>query len=192
MGSVCRGNSSGKMAKNCMKITKSTFWGQNSGGHGGGKSIFWVVRGSPQFPPLGKTLGIKGTLSLRVLLPHSLSYLVGYENKTGRREIDSIDPTSLSWLGNFLRNYLWVSISEFHLKLCHLSLTSRFQVLTNQVFYWVNSNDKLYKLKWVAIICTLENDKTFLKVNWNPVYQDCWNFVWSGKILKFDLNIWQG
>ena len=56
MGSTGRGNL-GKMAKNCMKLTKSTFLGQNSGGHGGDKPIFRVVWGSPQSPlPLGETL----------------------------------------------------------------------------------------------------------------------------------------
>ena len=42
-----------KMAKNCMKMTKSAFLGQNSrGGHGGGdKPIFGVVGGNPPSPP---------------------------------------------------------------------------------------------------------------------------------------------
>ena len=44
-------------------------------------------------------------------LLYSLSHLVGYENKISRREIDSIDQTSLSWWRNFLRNYIWVGIS---------------------------------------------------------------------------------
>ena len=46
-----------RMAKNCMKITKSTFWGQNSGGRHGGPSKFfgyWDV--SHPVPPLGETL----------------------------------------------------------------------------------------------------------------------------------------
>ena len=40
-----------KMAKNGMKITKSTFWEENSGGHGGDKPIFWVVWGIPLVLP---------------------------------------------------------------------------------------------------------------------------------------------
>ena len=39
------GNILGKMAKNRMKIAKSTFLGQNNGGHGGNKPIFWVGGG---------------------------------------------------------------------------------------------------------------------------------------------------
>ena len=35
------GGNLGKMAKNCMEITKSTFWGQNSGRHWGTP---WVLR----------------------------------------------------------------------------------------------------------------------------------------------------
>ena len=41
MGSTGGGDNLGKMAKNCMKITRSAFWGQNSGG--GNNPIFWVV-----------------------------------------------------------------------------------------------------------------------------------------------------
>ena len=41
-----------------MKMTKLAFLGQNSGGHGGDKPIFWVVGGIPPSPspPLGETL----------------------------------------------------------------------------------------------------------------------------------------
>ena len=44
----------GKMAKTCMKITKSTFWGQSSGGD---QSIFSVsgLSESPPVPQLGET-----------------------------------------------------------------------------------------------------------------------------------------
>ena len=46
LGSTSGGNILGKMAKNCMKITKSTFLGQNSGwggGHGGQANLcFWA------------------------------------------------------------------------------------------------------------------------------------------------------
>ena len=80
------GNNLGKMAKNCMKIIKSTFgrtvWDM------GGKPIFRVVGGGgiPPVPPLGETLIIKGTMSLRVLLAQSLSHLVDYEKrKVGRK-----------------------------------------------------------------------------------------------------------
>ena len=46
----------GKMAKNCMKITKSTFLGKNSERHGD-KPIFQLVgRGIPPVSPLGETL----------------------------------------------------------------------------------------------------------------------------------------
>ena len=49
----------GKMAKNCMKITKSVFWGQNSGGWGmGGKPILWVVEENPPQSPLRESLCI--------------------------------------------------------------------------------------------------------------------------------------
>ena len=75
----------GKMVKTCMKITKSTFWGQNSGGHGGYKSIFGEVGGSPQSPPLGETLPI-------AYAKHKLTGL-----KTTRNEVDpegSISQTS--------------------------------------------------------------------------------------------------
>ena len=41
----------GKMAKNCMEITKLAFLGQKSGGTQGVKPIFQVVGGSPQSPP---------------------------------------------------------------------------------------------------------------------------------------------
>ena len=90
-------NNLGKMAKNCMKIKKSTFLGKNSGRHGD-KPIFQLVGGEippPSFPTR-RNLGIKGAISLRVLLPHSLSNLVGYENEISRKEIDSVDLTSLS------------------------------------------------------------------------------------------------
>ena len=36
MGSTCGEDNLNKMAKNCMKITKSPFLGENSGGGGGG------------------------------------------------------------------------------------------------------------------------------------------------------------
>ena len=52
------GDNLGKMTKSCLKITKSVFLGQNSGGTWGDKPIFWVVRGTPQSPPLGETLYI--------------------------------------------------------------------------------------------------------------------------------------
>ena len=41
----------GKMAKNCMKITKSTFLGQSNEGTWRDKSIFWVMGGISPFPP---------------------------------------------------------------------------------------------------------------------------------------------
>ena len=42
MGSTGGGDNLGKMAKNCMKMTKSAFLGQNSGGGGhGGTSQFF-------------------------------------------------------------------------------------------------------------------------------------------------------
>ena len=37
----------GKMAKNSMKITKSTIWGQNSEGYGEDNPNFRVVRDPP-------------------------------------------------------------------------------------------------------------------------------------------------
>ena len=44
LGVDLRGDILGKMAKNCMKITKSTFWGQSNERHGGGdKPIFEIV-----------------------------------------------------------------------------------------------------------------------------------------------------
>ena len=48
------GSNLGKIAKNCMKITKSAFLGQNSGASkwGGGKQMFWVVgEYTPSLPP---------------------------------------------------------------------------------------------------------------------------------------------
>ena len=46
-----------KMAKNCMKMTKSAFLGQNSGGAWGGQANFSGSGGDPpQSPPLGETL----------------------------------------------------------------------------------------------------------------------------------------
>ena len=55
MGSTCCNLS--KMAKNCMKITKSIFLGQNSGGGMGGQTNFLdggegggVAGGGPQSP----------------------------------------------------------------------------------------------------------------------------------------------
>ena len=50
MGIDWWGDNLGKMAKSCMKITKLTLLGQNSGGHGD-KPIFRVVGGSPPVPP---------------------------------------------------------------------------------------------------------------------------------------------
>ena len=42
----------GKLAKNCMKLTKSAFLGQNSGGgHGGAQANFLGSRGDPPSPP---------------------------------------------------------------------------------------------------------------------------------------------
>ena len=59
-GINCCGDSLGIMAKNCMKITKSAFWGQNSGGPKGGQANFSGSGGIPPSPPspikLGKTL----------------------------------------------------------------------------------------------------------------------------------------
>ena len=54
MGSTGWGDNLGKMAKNCMKITKLAFWGQNSGGHGG-QANFWGSRGGG--PPVPTTMG---------------------------------------------------------------------------------------------------------------------------------------
>ena len=54
MGLTGRGKKFGQMAKNCMKITKSAFLGQNSGegwGHGGDKPIFSGSGGIPPSPP---------------------------------------------------------------------------------------------------------------------------------------------
>ena len=55
MGLTCGVDSLDKMAKNCIKIRKSVFWGQNSGGGRGmgDKPIFWVVGGSPCPPTRG-------------------------------------------------------------------------------------------------------------------------------------------
>ena len=44
MGSTCGGDNLEKMTKNCMKIAKSNFLGQNSERD---ESVFWVVGGSP-------------------------------------------------------------------------------------------------------------------------------------------------
>ena len=56
-----------KVAKNCMKMTKLAFSGQNSGwvGHGGDKPIFRVVGGSPQSPT---TRGNPGTVLTEIFL----------------------------------------------------------------------------------------------------------------------------
>ena len=68
LGSMSGGDSLGKMAKNCMKITKSAFLGQNSGGgggrHGGGQANFSSGGGgSPPSPsPLGETLEDKTSI----------------------------------------------------------------------------------------------------------------------------------
>ena len=53
MGSTGGGDNLGKMAKNCMKITKSAFLGQNSGGGSwGGQANFSGKKGgSPPQPP---------------------------------------------------------------------------------------------------------------------------------------------
>ena len=62
MGSAGAGDNLGKMAKNCMKMTKSALLGQNTGGTwgGGGKPTLRVVGGippvAPSPPPLGETL----------------------------------------------------------------------------------------------------------------------------------------
>ena len=46
IGSTGGGDNLGKMAKNCMKMTKSAFWVKTVGGHGRrGKPIFPVVGG---------------------------------------------------------------------------------------------------------------------------------------------------
>ena len=47
------GDNMGKMAKSCMKMTKSAFLGQNSGGGGGGQANFSGSGGggSPPSPP---------------------------------------------------------------------------------------------------------------------------------------------
>ena len=67
MSLTCGGDNLGKMAKNCMKITKSTFVGQNSGGGtwevqanfsvSGYKPIFWS-------PPVLPTRGNPGWLAV--------------------------------------------------------------------------------------------------------------------------------
>ena len=49
-GSFCGGDILGKMAKNCMKITKPTFSWQNSRGDMGDKLIFRVVGEIPRSP----------------------------------------------------------------------------------------------------------------------------------------------
>ena len=55
-GRLVGGDNFGKMAKNCMEITKSAFFGQNSGGTwGGDKPIFWVLGGDP--PSVSPTRG---------------------------------------------------------------------------------------------------------------------------------------
>ena len=46
------GDDLGKLAENCMKITKLLFLGQNIGG----TANFWGSGGIPQFPLLGETL----------------------------------------------------------------------------------------------------------------------------------------
>ena len=73
MGLTGGGDNLGKMVKNCIKMTKSAFLGQNSGGGGvtwGDTTIFQVVgwdspspppvppspHQSPPVPPLGETL----------------------------------------------------------------------------------------------------------------------------------------
>ena len=68
LGSTSGGDNLGKMAKNCMKITKSAFMGQNSGGDMGGQANFLGSGGDPsQSPPvpplLGETLHVSCLLS---------------------------------------------------------------------------------------------------------------------------------
>ena len=78
MGSVCGGDNLGKMAKNCMKITKSTFLGQNSGRPGGQANFFGCGRIPSVPPPLGEILGIKGTNVIKGVIatqPQPLSLL---------------------------------------------------------------------------------------------------------------------
>ena len=51
MGTTCEWVNLGKMVKNSMKITKSTFWGAKQWGTWrGDKLIFWVVGQSPPVP----------------------------------------------------------------------------------------------------------------------------------------------
>ena len=51
MGSTGGGDTLGKMAKNCMKMTKSSFFCQNSGGNMGGQVNFSGSGGIPPVPP---------------------------------------------------------------------------------------------------------------------------------------------
>ena len=52
MGSTGGGNNLGKMVKNCMKMTKSAFLGQNSGGgHEGAHANFSGSVGDPPSLP---------------------------------------------------------------------------------------------------------------------------------------------
>ena len=59
-GQLVGGDNLDKMAKNCMKMTKSAFLGQNSGGDMGGQANFLGSGGDlppvPPPPPLGETL----------------------------------------------------------------------------------------------------------------------------------------
>ena len=73
LGSTSGGDSLGKMAKNCMKITKSAFLGQNSGGGGaawGGTSQFFEWWGGipPQSLP---TRGNPGRQNVNIIMAFS-------------------------------------------------------------------------------------------------------------------------
>ena len=51
LGSTSGGDNLGKMAKNCMKITKLAFLGLNSGGTWGGQANFSGSGEEPPSPP---------------------------------------------------------------------------------------------------------------------------------------------
>ena len=96
MGLVCGGGQFGQNGQKLHEDYKINIFGEKQWEAWGQAnfSVSWG-RDPPSFPTR-RNLRIKGTMSLRVLLPHSLSHLVGYENEISRKEIDSVDLTSLS------------------------------------------------------------------------------------------------
>ena len=166
-----KGGNLDKMAKNCIKITKSRFRGQSSGDNEGDKLMFWLVGGSssPPFPHWGKPWHQTSALLKKVFpfenwkkehhhwIQHLLICLCNtffldwqfwfYGPNFSKEGIFSLGPNLYKRVQNRKK---WTSP-----RLCHIKIIAgtKFQFKLRDLIFWPNLAKKGYFWSKTAKLC---------------------------------------